>query len=531
MDTGSVTPASKGMHMKQRAIGFMLFVTIFIVACAAPAPSRTPPSAISSPAITQTASATAAETNEATSLARFSATFYAGRTATAAAWQSQTPTAISEFTATPAPAGPPIDASQPVLVFTTSGEYGYELLMVGADGTGLQKIVDDSIGQFVVRPGGSLKHGAQIAYMAYATQGDSDSPYVLKLVSLPQRTVQTLTAIDLPTHPVNDVPTAYEFHGGMVWSHNGKQIAFAGASATQMNVYVYSVETGQVTQVTHTANLIAQLDWSPDDRYITYQDFPGFFADGLGASSVWSVRADGSEPPKQLVPEDFNWGQGWNGDHTLIMQRIPYKSGVDTSILVIDAATGETQVVGDPAHDWHAEYFPDIRTVLAPRWFDTHSPHPEQWVLEPLDGGERVIPYPVGLNVVQWVPPLRSFVVNVDGPDDFFMALNGAKTPFSAPDDGMIPMPSDDGTWWVWHNPDGAFGHCAGIWISDSHLHYRKISDGATRNITWVPGVDRLIYLSDNALFVAPEPDFKPVQIGSGWDRTDEHLWDAVWIQ
>ncbi len=64
---------------------------------------------------------------------------------------------------------------------------------------------------------------------------------------------------------------------------------------TSSDIYTYSVKTAKVTRLTTRPTDVAHLKWSPDGKYIIYQDvLRSKTVDDWGIPELWAVRSDGT---------------------------------------------------------------------------------------------------------------------------------------------------------------------------------------------------------------------------------------------
>jgi TolB protein len=92
------------------------------------------------------------------------------------------------------------------------------------------------------------------------------------------------------------------------WHPNGQLIAFAwtrGYAAGAWNIFVMNIATRQDVQLTHDAGKNENPVWAPDGRHLV------FMSTRSGRPQIWSVVADGSQPPRQLTSEGSNGTPVW----------------------------------------------------------------------------------------------------------------------------------------------------------------------------------------------------------------------------
>jgi dipeptidyl aminopeptidase/acylaminoacyl peptidase len=173
-----------------------------------------------------------------------------------------------------------------------------------ADGTGITPLLDFESGRYQ-QVSGISPHGGYFSFVS--TGPDYDLPTsTLSIVSIPgERVVRALPlmnpAIDYLDPGVCSIDNGQL--GQSVWSPDGKLLAYVGAAqGPTQDVYLYSVETDQVTRLTDGSDQSSYLSWSPDGKYI-YGVGVNCFGTGAGGkiSAVWAVTPAG-DTMKLYVP-------------------------------------------------------------------------------------------------------------------------------------------------------------------------------------------------------------------------------------
>lgn len=86
------------------------------------------------------------------------------------------------------------------------------------------------------------------------------------------------------------------------WSPDGTKLAFVRENASDADLWIRDVRTGDVTRVTNTPDA-AEYDpsWSPDGRRLAYTRFG---TDG----GIWTIGVDGSGAARLASGTDGDWG-------------------------------------------------------------------------------------------------------------------------------------------------------------------------------------------------------------------------------
>jgi len=100
-----------------------------------------------------------------------------------------------------------------------------------------------------------------------------------------------------PVGPPQEVITTTREDSRGTWSPDSKMIAFNSDRTGEMNVWLYSLETRQTSQLTRGAGGDYQANWSPDGKRIV------FFSSRAGNADIWSVEVDSGDL-KRLTTTD-----------------------------------------------------------------------------------------------------------------------------------------------------------------------------------------------------------------------------------
>jgi Tol biopolymer transport system component len=92
-----------------------------------------------------------------------------------------------------------------------------------------------------------------------------------------------------PTGAPKEVITTTREDSRGAWSPDGKTIAFNSDRAGEMNIWLYSPDTRQTTQLTKGPGGDFQANWSPDGKRIA------FFSTRAGTADIWCVEVESGE--------------------------------------------------------------------------------------------------------------------------------------------------------------------------------------------------------------------------------------------
>lgn len=95
------------------------------------------------------------------------------------------------------------------------------------------------------------------------------------------------------------------FESKPLWSQDSQQLILVAAPTGQSTLYRYEIATAKLTSLAQSTQNIAWPQWSPDERYLLYNEIAGF---GVGAGptggALWVVAADGVTPARRLSQTD-----------------------------------------------------------------------------------------------------------------------------------------------------------------------------------------------------------------------------------
>lgn len=281
------------------------------------------------------------------------------------------PLPTSTLTRTPPPT--------PITPLSESGPWGLieaedGIWAMNPDGSGLIRLNSDLVLWDAIVAGGK--------YVAYATdlevEGDPDRlrGVVIKILELPEGTTHTVTEIQIPDVDELSYDELYSANfsvlravaqEGLAWAPDGSKLAFAsGHSGISADLYVYSLNTGVITQLTDGPANACQIRWSPDGQYIFHVGVSGF---GTGAghniTGVWVARADGSGNQLLYEAEPGSGGEylvDWISTDTVLVYSWRVDCG-EINLRMIDRMSRETQVLW-PDYFRRATRNPSNGTIL-----------------------------------------------------------------------------------------------------------------------------------------------------------------------
>nr|MBC8504703.1 hypothetical protein [Chloroflexota bacterium] len=186
------------------------------------------------------------------------------------------------------------------------------------NGSGLTHLVDDT----VVAPS-DLSAGVYGSYLAFMTASDAYTlqDLTLKILKLPEGTVETITPIIAPENQPGDNPEicdpkheaarAVTIYNGLDWSPDGTQLAFIGAmDGPSADLYVYTPADGIITRLTDGPSQAYSINWSLRGDYIVHFGVSCFGTGaGFNMTGAWAADPDTGDVISLYKPSEESWGE------------------------------------------------------------------------------------------------------------------------------------------------------------------------------------------------------------------------------
>jgi WD40 repeat protein len=243
----------------------------------------------------------------------------------------------------------------------------------------------------------------------------------------------------------------------IAWSPDGQTLAFIAATGgPSADLYVYSVTTGEVTQLSDGPSQAFNPSWSPDGRYILHFGADGFGTGaGMVLAGVWVADTQANTIKTLYKPEGGGEGSlGWVDNITFLASSWYIVCG-QRNLREVNIETGQ-QIVWFNYYFQNAAYSPEnhILLVSVPDFGMECMPGQPQPGLYRISG-PGAEPERIGdpVSHIEWSPVTKSFFVtsveNGQAPLKVFSVTPDGK--FSERLNGLIYVPqfSPDGNAWV----------------------------------------------------------------------------------
>jgi dipeptidyl aminopeptidase/acylaminoacyl peptidase len=380
--------------------------------------------------------------------------------------------------------------------------------------------------------------------LAFITSSDSvrRADLSLEILSLPDGSIRKLTSLTSPeTEPDPDsVPGDPEFEAvravadlhSFAWSPDGNSLAFMGViGGPTSDLYVYSLDTGDITRLTDGPSQAISPTWSPDSEFIVHS---GVDTLGTGAGylmrGVWAARADNSS-----VLDLYPIPQG-SGNEVVVGWISPDRFLVYTWSVICGPRSLRTYNLADGSEEtlWNG-FFSNVALDLnrgnVLLTIDEMTANCNEGGVQGIflfQTGQmtafEVLEF--GVYKMSWVPEVDRFLARF-GVDLLAIGPEGEASKLaSAPieNDPVIPT---DGTHWAFSGTDQIGG--AGVWVGDFGQSAGQVFSGGAWGLSWSPGGEGFFFFADGGLHFAPAPNFSPILVTEGIQL----MWDdaAAWVQ
>lgn len=348
-------------------------------------------------------------------------------------------------------------------------------------------------------------------------------PFGEEVLNLPLTSTQTEPDADaIQGDPKLEITSAISLPQNPAWSPDGFSVAFMGAQdGPTSDLYVYSLESGEITRLTDGISQGIKPIWSPDGGYIVHS---GVSTLGSGAGydldGVWAAPLDGSEVNTLYFPDsgDEAW-LGWTGPETLLVHS--WSAACDKyDLRSVNILTGESLSIWegnflsaafDPVSGTIAlvvkETYPQCGDEAAKGLylFPSGDPNPIQLASDEDVGID-------GLSELVWHKAKEQFLM---GTWDDLVAINISGELSHFPSPGVnSPLISPDGSMLAWRFT--SLQENTGLWVAEWASEPRQIYDQHTGWALWIDD-SSLLFIGSDGLYLAKDPDYEPTIVQPGF--------------
>ncbi len=363
----------------------------------------------------------------------------------------------------------------------------------------------------------------------------------LEILSLPDGQMRVLTPLTSPeTEPGPEVgpgDPAFEavraisdLHS-FTWSSDGRFLAFMGViEGPTSDLYVYSLESDEITRLTDGPSQAISPTWSPDDEFIVHT---GVDTLGTGAGflirGIWAARADDSSV-LDLYPIPQGSGNevvvGWLSTNRFLVYTWNVICG-PSSVRIYNLSDGSEEVL------WNG-FFSDV--ALDPRRGNVLLTIDEM-TAQCNEGGVQgiflfhtgqIAAFEVlefGVYKMSWVPEIDRFLARA-GVSILAVGPDGEASKLASAPIENDPVISAASTHWAFSGTEQTGG--AGVWVGDFGQEVGQVFARDAWGLSWSPGEQGFFFFADAGLYFSPAPSFNPTLIAADIQIEREHA--AVWV-
>lgn len=406
----------------------------------------------------------------------------------------------------------PLSDKGPWWIFSTpDGMYA-----INPDGSGLTQFYFGTVNPPYARQILTSPSGGYLAYL----DGEGFNT-VLKITLFPWRTLITEKPLfsfrsDLDTETMRATIATQS----MAFSPDGRVLAFVGAiNGPTSDLYLYSLESYEITQLTDGPSQAFQPSWSPDGNYIVHTGATTF---GSGAgylmTGVWAAKADNSIVETLYDPSGSGSEKiiGWVDDRTFLVHSWHTACG-DYNLRTFNIETKEITILW--ANSFRSIAF-DQSNAVAVLNSNEGECSPDGGVgiyIVPTNGSapQRIVEN-TGSQVI-WSQNAKLFLVLGDF-GSWSLAIDSKgrfidlDMPQGTEEFPVIAPASRDLAWlgtslWI------------GSLLSSVDNPPEEIISEPVYTVTWTPDGQSVIYFADSGLYIAHKPEYTPVLIAEGLDN------------
>ena len=143
------------------------------------------------------------------------------------------------------------------------------------------------------------------------------------------------------------------------WSPDGKTIAFTSVRDTIPHIFLYDLETNQVSNLSAPTSNDRRPAWSPDGKLLAFE------TTRLGSWQIWLMDPTGALKPNEFTPKDSGYGRfaSWSPDGRMMAYTkssgFPYPAL--KNFTAIDTPVSQHQItdIAQLQPSWNTDFSPD----------------------------------------------------------------------------------------------------------------------------------------------------------------------------
>ncbi|MCD6356910.1 MAG: PD40 domain-containing protein, partial [Anaerolineaceae bacterium] len=299
----------------------------------------------------------------------------------------------------------------------------------------------------------------------------------------------------------------------LAFSPDGRQLAFMGAiDGPTSDLYLYSLESGKLLQLTDGRTQGYQPVWSPDGKYILHTGAEGFGTGaGFETKGVWTAQAD-KDSVKTLYTPTPNAAEmivGWVDDETFVVYSWSQPCGPNNLRTYNVESKKSTVLWSEPFSSIALDPTSDTIVLTS----SEESCAPEDGVgtyFIPVFGGN---PQKVGEDtgpIVVWSSAGRIFLVSGGDQGKWTLGVDtlGQIVNIDWPSGGFYyPVISPGSNYLFW---SGTSPHIGSM---DNTIPTTEYFNESIQKAIWTPDGQAVIFIAESGLYIAHQPGFEAILI------------------
>lgn len=414
----------------------------------------------------------------------------------------------------------PLSESGPWWVFsTTQGIYA-----INPDGSGLSQVYQGSLNSFQSQNIITSPFGG---YLAFLTGSSRDVE--LKVIQLPELSM----VAEIPLFPQAEeldieAQRAIMEQPSFSFSPDGKKIAFMGViDGPTSDLYLYDLDSKEITSLTDGPSQAYQPVWSPDSKYIVHTGVSTFGTGaGYNMAGVWAVRIEDMEVLDFYDPTGSGSERiiGWVNDQTFVVYSWDAVCG-PKNLRAFNIETQEVTILWGESFRAIAFDSSGSGAVLSSNDGTCEPAGGAGMYVVPINGNSPMRFLEDTGPLVTWSTEANLFLASGNF-GSWFIAVDshGQYIDLDKPAEANVfPAVATGSKDLAWSGKSLWIGPLLGSIENPP----KEIFSGAVKTVTWTPDGEAVLFLSESGLYIAHKPDYTPHLIAEGFDVKGE---DSDWV-